>query len=123
MPSSRSTTFDGRRVFIVDDDEDLREMFLALLESYGAVVSAFADGASAIDAARKEPPEIALVDISLPIVSGLEVAARLRELAEGVKIIAVSGFDEPPSGEVFDAYLVKPVDFAQLEAAVASVSR
>src|SRR5262249_17145711 len=64
----------ARRVLIVEDQDDSREMLRILLESMGHIVVEEADGASAVAAIEREHPDVALIDIGLPVMSGYEVA-------------------------------------------------
>jgi two-component system, NarL family, nitrate/nitrite response regulator NarL len=78
-------------VLIVDDHPTFRRFARQLLEEAGyAVVGEAADGASAIDAVRKLEPEIVLLDILLPDVSGLAVADELAAFSPAPEVVLVS---------------------------------
>jgi CheY-like chemotaxis protein len=107
----------GARVLIVDDNTDAARGMARLLTLLGHDVMTAADGPSGIEAARDFRPDIVLLDIGLPGMSGYEVATRLRQEEHGkaARIIAVSGYgqeeDRRRSREAgFDHHLVKPVD-------------
>jgi two-component system CheB/CheR fusion protein len=116
-----------RRVLVVDDNEDAAESLAILLRIEGHEVRTAHDGLAALDVARAFQPEVILLDIGLPRVSGYEVARRFRA-EEGVTkalLIAVSGYgqaeDRRQSREAgFDAHLTKPADPAVLYALVAA---
>ena len=110
-------------VLVVDDNHDAAEMLCELLHLLGHQASASYDGASALAIAEQQSPDVIMLDIGLPGISGLEVAARLRNLPEtrSTYLIAVTGYgqssDRQRSHDAgFDAHLVKPVDAEELTA-------
>jgi CheY-like chemotaxis protein len=113
------------RVVIVDDNADSARMLKLLLQKEGQEARVAFDGPAAIAAAGAQKPDLVLLDLSLPGMSGLEVAAELRrnpDLAECV-LVAISGHavESVPSPSPFDAYFTKPVDFAALLAYVGKI--
>jgi PAS domain S-box-containing protein len=111
------------RILVVDDNVDTARGLARLLKLLGHELAIAYDGPSAIEAARGFRPDAILLDIGLPIMSGYEVAARLRreECCKDAVIIAVSGYgqeeDRRRSKEAgFDDHLVKPVDLDLLAA-------
>ena len=111
----------ARRVLVVDDNSDSREMIAVLVELSGHQPQTAGDGAEAIHEANLHRPDAILLDIGLPDMTGYDVCRRLREQdwASEVPIIALSGWSEADavneSKEAgFDAHLVKPVDPADL---------
>jgi PAS domain S-box-containing protein len=106
----------GRRVLVVDDNEDAREALRFLLEDEGHHVSTAGDGPDALRAAEDFRPDVVLLDIGLPGMDGYEVARRLRALpgSHDALIVAVSGYGQPEDRERsraagFDDHLLKPV--------------
>ncbi len=103
------------RILVVDDNPDNREIMSTVLRHRGFEVTEAADAETALEVAATEPPDLVLMDISLPGMDGYEAAGRLRELPEtaSVPIIAVSAhaFMEapPPGSPTFASYLSKPV--------------
>ena len=85
-----------RRILIVDDNQDTAESMARLLQYSGHEVQTAYDGPSAIEAARAHRPDVILLDIGLPGMSGHEIAARLRRDAvlKGSVIIAISGYGQ-----------------------------
>lgn len=106
----------SRRILIVDDNEDAAWILAETLSLIGHDVRCAHDGPSALRTALDHPPEIALLDIGLPVMDGYELAARLRaepRLA-GVRLIALTGYGQPGDRQRsndagFAAHLVKPV--------------
>jgi signal transduction histidine kinase/CheY-like chemotaxis protein len=108
------------RVLVVDDNEEVAATLAILLEARGHDVSIAADGPAAIEAVARQAPEIVLLDIGLPGMSGYDVATRLRSGGWRGELIAVSGYGQP--GDVArahaagcDAHLTKPIDIAALD--------
>jgi PAS domain S-box-containing protein len=105
------------RILVVDDNADAARGIARLLKLLGHEVVTAEDGPSGMEAARTLRPDVILLDIGLPGMSGYEVASRLRreECGKDVLIIAISGYgqeeDRRRSREAgFDYHLVKPID-------------
>ena len=112
-----------RKVLIVDDNNDSAEALSRLLRSQGHEVRTALDGDSALAVADEFRPEMVLLDIGMPVISGFEIASRLRAKPEfnDVVIIAVSGYGKEDSLKRsreagFDDYAVKPIDLDKLTA-------
>ena len=107
-----------RRILIVDDDDDATDMLSQILERSGYVTRHAADGATALEVAAEFHPDLVLLDIGLPSMSGIEVASALRHSPGGaeMRIVALSGREpeDLPPGEGFDAWLVKPTSLERL---------
>jgi CheY-like chemotaxis protein len=69
-------------VLLAEDDEDVRALAEFVLRREGFEVTAVADGQAALDAATERTPAVAVLDVSMPRVDGLEAARRLRERPE-----------------------------------------
>jgi len=67
------------RVFVVDDDDQVRGLMRRLLTRAGYAVEDFGVGATALDAIRERPPDLVLLDLMLPDVSGNDILAQIRE--------------------------------------------
>jgi PAS domain S-box-containing protein len=120
-----SSAAGGRRILIVDDNVDAAEMMAAALREVGNQVEVAHDPAQALSRARGLRPEVALLDIGLPVMDGYELGRRLRELAQGARLqlIAVTGYGQESDRKLsveagFDGHLVKPVRFDALLSAV-----
>ncbi len=112
----------ARHILIIDDNRDAANTMAMLLRVMGHEARTAYDGPTALDLARREPPEVVLCDVSMPGMNGLEVAHRLRHDLElhDVLIVAVTGYgqeeDKRRSQQAdFDAHLVKPVSLEALQ--------
>ena len=84
------------RVLVVDDHQMLREALVGMLEVSGfEVVGAVADGADATAAAAELAPDVVLMDLSMPVLNGLDATRLLREVAPGTAVVLFSAFDSP----------------------------
>jgi PAS domain S-box-containing protein len=115
----------GRRVLVVDDNVDAAESLADLVAMLGHAVETASDGASAIEKARANPPDIVLCDLGLPGMSGYEVAKALRGGGKRLRLFAVSGYAQPEDVKKaleagFDAHLAKPLKIEDLERLLAS---
>ncbi len=86
------------RVVIVDDSAEVRTLVRTKLRLSGAAVveGEGADGADAVDLARRLQPDAMLLDVSMPGMDGLEALPQVRECSPGTRIVMFSGFDEEP---------------------------
>jgi DNA-binding NarL/FixJ family response regulator len=81
------------RVVIIDDTPDLRELMrIALVKGGMQVVGEAGDGVAGIEAVRNGRPDVVLLDLSMPVMDGLEALPVIRELAPDARIIVLSGF-------------------------------
>ena len=118
-----------RRILIVDDNEDGATSLAMLLNLGGHETFIANDGREALDAFERIHPDVALLDIGLPVLNGYEVAHAIRErpLGKDVLLIAITGWgqedDRHRAREAgFDAHLVKPVDHTELTKLLAALS-
>jgi PAS domain S-box-containing protein len=118
------------RVLVVDDNQDATESLSMLLGLWGHDVTTAKDGAAALDSARREHPDVILLDIGLPGIDGYEVARRIRA-AEDTKrtvLVAMTGYgqaeDRQRAHEAgFALHLVKPVEPDALRRALEVVAQ
>jgi signal transduction histidine kinase len=122
LASHASSPAPRRRILIVDDNRDSTESLATLLQMLGHEVQTAYEGETGLRMAVQFSPDIILLDIGLPRLSGLEVARRIRQdLGLGdAFLIAMTGYgqeeDKRRSQEAgFNAHLVKPVDFSELQ--------
>ena len=113
-------------VLVADDDPDILNLVTLRLERDGYEVIGAADGARALEQAFERPPDLALIDVSMPKLDGYEVARRIRAAPEGASLllVALTGYGQPADRRRaedagFDLHLVKPVDPARLIALLA----
>ena len=117
----------GQTILLVEDHPDARDALQALLELEGYAVVTAGEGLAALEIARAQHPDIALIDIGLPGLDGYEVARRLRAAGGPQPIlVALTGYSQPQDrrdaeAAGFDAHLVKPVDPADLTRVLASL--
>jgi two-component system, sensor histidine kinase len=106
-----------RRVLLIEDSVEAREALRMVLERAGHVVYDVADGVRGLELLNTVRPDVGIVDISLPIMDGYQVAKRIRQQphGRGMLLLALTGGGSPggsthPSDHGFDYHLVKPVD-------------
>jgi len=126
MPGVGPTAVDqeqvaSRRVLIADDNRDAAETLAMLLQIEGHEVHVVHDGRAAVSAFTEFHPEVALLDIGMPELSGYEVARRVRENVEGqtVTLIALTGWGQERDKEQalaagFNHHFTKPVEPARI---------
>jgi len=122
-PSPRAA---GRRVLIVDDNHDAAESVAQFLQLEGHEVKTVCDGVQAITCAPVFAPQVVVLDIGLPGLSGYDVAQRLRDLpaTRQALIVAVTGYGQKEDRQRamasgFDHHFVKPTDPHALTALIA----
>lgn len=126
MPQKEKT---GARILIVDDDEDLRNVVQGRLVRQGYKVRIAADGEAAFEAVRAQIPDLILLDVNLPDLSGYEISRRIKEEMTPhvfVPIVFVTGQGELPEklkgfASGGDDYLVKPFHGDELDARIRSM--
>lgn len=103
----------AHRILVVDDEADVADMFAAVLESLGQNVEVAHSGEKALETARRQAPDVAFLDLSMPVMGGRELARRLREEmpSNTPLLVALSGYgiDTRPTAVEFDRHLLKPV--------------
>ncbi|MDB4952484.1 MAG: two-component hybrid sensor and regulator [Myxococcales bacterium] len=109
-------------VLVVDDNEDAAAMLAEMLDALGFTTRVASDGPKALAIAAKLTPDIALLDIGLPVMDGYELARRLREMPgwQRIPLIAVTGYGQESDKQLareagFDRHLVKPLDLPVLK--------
>ncbi|NUZ05863.1 PAS domain-containing hybrid sensor histidine kinase/response regulator [Piscinibacter koreensis] len=107
------------RVLVVDDNVDSAESLAKVLELLGFQTRTAFDGGEAVRIAAEFEPKVALLDLGLPVLSGFEVATRLREADPAVTLVAISGWGQADdrrrsAAAGFDHHFVKPVDIDAL---------
>ena len=114
-PSSTPPT--GQKLLLVEDNEDNRIIYSTVLRHIGYVVVEAHDGNEAVAAARREKPDLILMDISIPGMDGWEATRVLRadEATRHIPIIALTAHALPDDRERaqavgFNAYLAKPIE-------------
>ena len=111
------------RILVVDDDQSLREFLTITLGRDGFEVVAAASGAEALRAMTEAPADLALVDLKMPGMDGLETLRRLKELSETVAVVIVTAFATTETAiqalkEGAYDYLIKPFKVDELKLVV-----
>ena len=129
-PSSRSAPSPTNRcrVLVVDDNVDAAQALAAVLELSGHDIRTAFDGPTGLQAALEQRPDVMLLDIGLPGLTGIDVAQRIRRepALENMVLVAMTGYgreeDRRRSREAgFDHHLTKPAEFAEIERILANV--
>ena len=108
------------RVLVVDDERANVELLTDFLREKGYEVSSAFNGVEALQKVKEERPHVVLLDICMPVMDGMEVLKRVREIDREVGIIVVTGINEEETGRksltmgAFD-YITKPLDLHYLE--------
>ena len=110
------------RVLVADDEDDIRALVtLAVRRAGCTVLTEVPDGTQALTAVRTDPPDLAVLDVSMPGSTGLEVCTALRQdpATAGIRILLLSAgasLDDVARGLAAgaDAYLAKPFGVAAL---------
>ncbi len=115
--TTRASAPTCRRVLVVDDNEDAARTMGALLAAQGHEVSVFFNAREALDFASASLPDVAFLDLNMPVFDGFALAQKLRLLPGGheLRLVAVTGMgrqeDQARSREAgFDIHLTKPAD-------------
>jgi two-component system response regulator ChvI len=111
------------RIAVVDDEANIRETVAFALRREGYEVEAYADGADAATAFEDKMPDLAILDILMPRMDGLELCRRIRAASETVPIIFLTSRDDEVDRILglelgADDYLVKPFSMRELVARV-----
>ena len=100
---------------MIEDQADARRMMQFLLEAQGVQVFTAVNGQDGVALIERERPDLALVDLGLPVMSGFELARRIRGNAENrmTRLIALSGYGQDTDIQTaleagFDEHLTKP---------------
>jgi DNA-binding NarL/FixJ family response regulator len=83
------------RILLADDHKGMRDRAMRLLEPEFEVVGAVGDGGSLLDEASKTKPDVCVIDISMPVLSGIEAATRLKGSGSAAKIIFLTVHEDP----------------------------
>jgi signal transduction histidine kinase/ActR/RegA family two-component response regulator len=119
----------GRRILVVDDNRDAADSLADLLDDRRAFVRVAYDGPTALALSRVFQPEVAILDLGMPGMSGYELAQRLRETSpRPALLIALSGWGQPQDRRDsqqagFDHHLMKPVELGEVVARIAGADQ
>ena len=107
------------KILVVDDDENIRNTMKTILEDEGYIVDLAATGSEAIQKTKKSAYNIALLDIRLPDIEGVELLKLIKDAVPRTRKIMVTGYPSMQNAiaalnKSADAYLVKPIDIENL---------
>ena len=107
------------KILVVDDDENIRNTMKTILEDEGYIVDLAATGSEAIQKTKKSAYNIALLDIRLPDMEGVELLKLIKETVPRTRKIMVTGYPSMQNAiaalnKNADAYLIKPIDIENL---------
>jgi len=125
-PTFSTSAHKQRRVLVADDNRDAGETLAMLLRLDGHEVHVATNGLEAVEMFTQVRPDVAILDIGMPGLSGHEVAQRIRQLGgePPVKLIAVTGWGQKAdkdraTASGFDHHFTKPVEPTVLSALLA----
>lgn len=103
------------RILVVDDDENIRKVVVAILEDEGYTVDSVATAKKGIEASKRKFYNIALIDIRLPDMEGTELLSQLKETTPRMRKIIITGYPTLQNAieavnRRADAYIMKPFD-------------
>jgi DNA-binding NtrC family response regulator len=114
----------GAKILIVDDDENIRKVLLAILEDKGYQMEAVGSAGEAINKTDKKFYNVALIDIRLPDMEGIDLLMKIRDTTPRMRKIIITGYptlqnavDAVNKGA--DAYITKPFDVERVLSTIA----
>ncbi|NND74584.1 MAG: response regulator transcription factor [Ilumatobacter sp.] len=118
----------GARVLVAEDDRAVRESLVRALDLEGYRVEAVTNGAEALDAVRAAPPDVLLLDVSMPLVDGLTVCRVLRSEKNRLPVLMLTARTETSDRVAgldagADDYLAKPYELDELLARLRALLR
>jgi PAS domain S-box-containing protein len=122
MRATSQPPVNARTVLVIDDEDLVRDVVARMVEDLGYAAVTAADGKSGLELVERQSVDAVLVDLTMPLMSGADVVAALREKRPGLPVVVCSGFDRDGRGPVqADAYLPKPFRIDALERTLAKL--
>lgn len=114
----------ARTILIVDDEESQRRLLGGFVESLGFRAQEAPSGEEALQMVRDHAPDMVLLDVRLPGMSGIDTLARIRQIADKLPVLLITAYADVRQAVAAvksgaDDYLAKPVDLDELETAIA----
>lgn len=109
----------GRKVLLVDDEEDFVNTLAERLQMRGIEAEALTDGQEALGVIEKDPPRVVVLDVMMPGMGGIEVLKHIKRIAPDVQVILLTGRGSTKEGiegmnlGAFD-FMMKPVKIEEL---------
>ena len=118
MTSSRSNE-SPKRILVIDDDEDILNLFSDFLKKEGYGVTSFLDPLKALEEIHRRPQRYSIIitDVRMPGISGIELIRRIRKINHDIKVIIISAFElngEDLRNIRYDNFMEKPVHMQYL---------
>lgn len=117
-----------KKILIVEDNPQNMKVELMALRPHGYILLQATDGEEALQIAMRDKPDLIIMDIQLPKVSGLEVTGRLRQMLDfrhtpiiAVTAYAMRGDKEKAIESGYDMYMTKPINTRELPKVVAEM--
>lgn len=115
-------------IFCVDDEESIRETLAFSLRKEGYIIETFADGSAAWERVKQKLPDLAIMDIMMPKMDGLELCRKIRQISEQLPIVFLTSKDEEIDRVLglelgADDYLCKPFSMRELIARIKVIFR
>jgi CheY-like chemotaxis protein len=127
-PSAPRKVRQLQRILVVDDNRDAADTMGTLLRMLGADVRTAYDGSSALDVVDVFHPDVAILDLGMPGISGFEVAKRIRARSDTRRctLVALTGWSQDKDRRLteaagFDHHLIKPVDLESIQQILTAV--
>ena len=113
-------------IMVLDDVEDAGAMIKRILERKGHVVSVFTEEQEALDYAQNQEMDIAILDIKLKKMNGVEVLKHIKQARPDIDVLMLTGYPtletaKEAMGSGAKEYLVKPIDKNELEEKIQSI--
>jgi CheY-like chemotaxis protein len=109
-----------RKILVVDDYEDARQILKFILRSLGYLVAEAADGSEAVESVKGSLPDLILMDLAMPVMNGIEAVKAIRKFENGseIPIICLTAYGNQFYDEAIEAgfneVIAKPVDYDSL---------
>jgi DNA-binding NtrC family response regulator len=109
----------GARILVVDDDESIRKVLTAILEDQGYTVESVDTAKKAIQKTKRKTYNLALIDIRLPDMEGIQLLTRMKDTTPKMRKIIITGYPTLKNAveavnKGADAYIVKPFDMEKV---------
>jgi DNA-binding NtrC family response regulator len=114
---------ENARILVVDDDENIRKVLKTILEDEGYTVDEAENAKKAIEKSRKKVYNLALIDIRLPDMEGIELLTKMKDTVPKMRKIIITGYPTLQNAieavnRGADAYILKPFDMEKVLATI-----